>query len=251
MTDPNVHVATHPTGEPNRTAVNADNPIFGRPADPIPEVSLQQAAVVQSEKNPRETVQSPLINEEVASPVPVSVEPVVENTETLPEQSAEEVTAVQEDGQAAVQAEDAGSDSERNGSKADDWTQTIGAGLTADTSSAETGAEYKHSSGEGSSKITPVVPVGLPTQEEAEAVVAQAAAEEDERKKQAEAVDHFKIGEKVRFTAESGNDTTEVFTIDGGELGQGDNPQWFWRLVEKPGELFLEKNLRPAGLAEA
>lgn len=68
MNDPSVHVATHPTGEPNRTAVNAENPIFGRPADPIPEVSIQQAAVVQSEKNPRETVQSPLINEDVASP---------------------------------------------------------------------------------------------------------------------------------------------------------------------------------------
>lgn len=96
MTDSTVHAATHPSGHPNKTAVNEENPIFGRPADPIPEVSLQQAAVVQSEKTPRETVQSPLINEDVASPTTIGEESVVENTEELPEQSAEEVAAVQE-----------------------------------------------------------------------------------------------------------------------------------------------------------
>lgn len=69
MNDPKTHVDTHPSGHPNKTAVNAENPIFGRPADPVHEVSIQQAAVVQSEKHPRETVQSPLINEDVASPV--------------------------------------------------------------------------------------------------------------------------------------------------------------------------------------
>jgi hypothetical protein len=73
MSDSNVHVGTHPSGHPNKTAVNAENPIFGRPADPIPAVSIQQAAVVQSEKHPRETVQSPLINELAVSPVGPSV----------------------------------------------------------------------------------------------------------------------------------------------------------------------------------
>lgn len=154
MNDPNVHAATHPCGHPNKTAVNAENPIFGRPVDPIPEVSIQQAAVVQSEKNPRETVQSPLINEAVASPA-------------LP--SAEDLDAVA--AETAVK--------EATGSKADDWTQTKGAGLTDDTSSAKSGAEYTHSSGGDSSKITPTIPVVVPTQEEADAVVAQAKAEND------------------------------------------------------------------------
>lgn len=159
MSDPNVHVDTHPSGHPNKTAVNADNPIFGRPADLIPEVSIQQAAVVQSEKNPRETVQSPLINEAVAGAV-------------LP--SAEDLDAVA--AETAVK--------EATGSKADDWTKTKGAGLTSDTSSADSGAEYTHSSGENSSKITGVGPVVLPTQEEADAVVAAAKAEDGERKLQ-------------------------------------------------------------------
>ena len=72
MTD--VHVATHPSGHPNKTAVNPENPIFGRPADPVvTEVSVEQAAIVQSDKAGRETVVSPLINEDL-SPAPV-VEP--------------------------------------------------------------------------------------------------------------------------------------------------------------------------------
>ena len=76
MSDPNVHVNTHPSGHPNKTAVNESNPIFGRPADVIPaEPSIEQAAIVQSEEHPRETVISPLINEAVASPVVPAVEP--------------------------------------------------------------------------------------------------------------------------------------------------------------------------------
>lgn len=70
-----VHVGTHHSGHPNKTAVNPDNPIFGRPADPVvTEVSVEQAAIVQSDKNARETVVSPLINEEQLSPA----EPVFE-----------------------------------------------------------------------------------------------------------------------------------------------------------------------------
>lgn len=167
MNDRNVHADIHPTGQPNRTAVNADNPIFGRPADPIPEVSMQQAAIVQSEKTPRETVQSPLINEAVASSM-------------LP--SAGDLDAVAAD--PSLILPDALL-AHANSLKADDWTQTNGAGLTDDTTSAETGAEYTHSSGLDSSKITGVEPVALPTQEEADAAVAQAQAEQAERKEQA------------------------------------------------------------------
>lgn len=132
-----VHSATHPSGHPNKTPVNAENPIFARPADPVPaEASIEQTAVVQSAKHPRETVQSPLINEEVASPA----------------------------------------------ANADDWTKTKGEGITSDTSSADSGAEYRHSSGAGSSKITPVEVVALPTQEQADAIVAEADAEMAERR---------------------------------------------------------------------
>ena len=203
-----VQDAFHPSGHPNKTPVNAENPIFGRPAElVITQDSIEQAAVVQSEKHPRETVQSPLINEDI---------------------------------------EHTGSGSERYG-KADDWTRTVGAGLTADTSSADTGAEYTHGSGSDSSKVTPVVPVELPTQEQADAIAAQAAAEIAQRK--------FSTGEKVTFSPESGNDTTEVYTIDGGEIGGGDalgsHTQWFWRLVEKPGSLFLGSSLQATSASVA
>ena len=70
--DPNFH----PTGQPNRTPVNASNPIFGIPADPVPEVSIGQAAIAQNAVDPGPTVISPLVNEGVEdeSPAPV-VEP--------------------------------------------------------------------------------------------------------------------------------------------------------------------------------
>lgn len=127
MNDRNVHADTHPSGHPNRTAVNAENPIFGRPADPIPAVSFQQAAVVQSEKHPRETVQSPLLSETAAGypecvplesmtdtyepgahPAAISEEPVVENTDSLAQQSAEDIAAVQ----GTEQAQDSSSSAE-------------------------------------------------------------------------------------------------------------------------------------------
>jgi hypothetical protein len=63
-----------------------------------------------------------------------------------------------------------------------DWTKTRGAGVTDDTSSLESGTEYRHSSGLGSSKITGLTPVGLPTQEQTDAVVAQAEAEREARR---------------------------------------------------------------------
>ena len=68
--DPNFH----PTGQPNRTPVNASNPIFGIPADPVPDVSIGQAAIAQNAVDPGPTVISPLINEGVedASPAPVA-----------------------------------------------------------------------------------------------------------------------------------------------------------------------------------
>jgi hypothetical protein len=149
-----VQDATHPSGHPNKTPVNELNPIFGRPAELIiTQDSIEQASVVQSQKHPRETVQSPLLNEP-----------------QLMDRLGEVVD---------------GSGTERYKSKADDWTQTKGAGLTADTSAVDTGAEYTHGSGAGSSAITPVVPVVLPTQEQADAIAAQAAAEMAERRQDA------------------------------------------------------------------
>lgn len=55
---------------------------------------------------------------------------------------------------------------------ADDWTKTKGEGLTSDTSSIESGSEYRHGqkSGDIRSSITPTAKVVLPTQEEADAV---------------------------------------------------------------------------------
>lgn len=61
----------------------------------------------------------------------------------------------------------------------------------------------------------------------------------------------FKTGEKVRFTPESGNDTEAIYTIDGGELGEGPDAIWFWRLIEMPGALFRGSNLTPAQLPSA
>lgn len=58
--------------------------------------------------------------------------------------------------------------------------------------------------------------------------------------------DQFKVGDIVRFTPESGNDQTKTFTIDGGELAGDNLPQWFWRLVELPGALFLAASLELA-----
>jgi hypothetical protein len=133
MNDPNVHVGTHPTGEPNRTAVNTENPIFGRPVDSIPEVSIEQAAVVQSEKNPRETVVSPLINE----PEPIDEEPVVENTETLHEQDAKEVIAVQE----AEQVQDLSPSAEVETKEYTDGTSATGVAPLPDLSPAQQDAE--------------------------------------------------------------------------------------------------------------
>ena len=69
-----VHSATHPSGHLNKTPVNAENPIFARPADPTPPVSIGQASLAQSD--PKETVVSPLINDAVESPV----EPAEEET---------------------------------------------------------------------------------------------------------------------------------------------------------------------------
>lgn len=197
MNERNVHADTHPSGHPNKTAVNAENPIFGRPADPIPAVSFQQAAVVQSEKHPRETVQSPLLSEVDALPDPVSEEPVVENTEELPEQSAEEVAAVQR----AELTQDSSED--------------------LDAVAAEMAAKEATSQIESDGPETP----------------------------NAAADSQFATGQKVRFTRESGNDTEPVYTIEGGELGSGDNALWFWRLAETPG-LFLGQSLSPAGLEE-
>jgi hypothetical protein len=148
-----VQDAFHPGGHPNKTPVNELNPIFGRPADPvITQDSIEQASVVQSEKHPRETVQSPLLNEAVMA-----------------------------------RAEESGSGTDRTQTNASFWTQTKGQGLTSDTSSMLTGAEYRHGSGAGSSKITPVVPVDLPTQEEAERIKATAAAEWEQRRAESSA----------------------------------------------------------------
>ena len=155
MSDPNVHVNTHPSGHPNKTAVNESNPIFGRPADVIPaEPSIEQAAIVQSEEHPRETVISPLINEAVASPVVPAVEPepVFETKEyadgssatgvaPLPDLSPDEQDkaeaelndAVAADAEAAALTKSSGQDGD-----AGDWTKTAGAGLTDDTSAAVT-----------------------------------------------------------------------------------------------------------------
>ena len=67
--------ATHPSGHPNKTPVNAENPIFGPSADPVVvDESIEQAGIAQSDKHQRETVQSPLINENMAGPA----DPVVE-----------------------------------------------------------------------------------------------------------------------------------------------------------------------------
>lgn len=177
------NVPTHPSGHPNKTAVNENNPIFGRPADVIPaEISPTQKRINDGES--------------------------LEKVEAKPV-------------------------------RADAWTETKGEGLTADTSAADTGAEYEHSGGgSNSSSITPLVPVPLPTQEEAEAVKEQAVEETMRR-----ASERFRTLEKVRFTPESGNDAHPVYTIDGGEAAGG---QWFWRLVEMPGSLFLGSSLTVA-----
>lgn len=152
--DPNVQVATHPSGHPNKTAVNELNPIFGRPADPNPEtldVSIGQAAIVQGAKTPGPTVVSPLINEDMESPVEY-------RNPTAPAEFSADAPAT-------------------------DWAHTEGAGLTDDTSSAGSGVEYRHhSGGSNSSAITPVVVVDLPTQEQTDAIVAEAAAEMEARK---------------------------------------------------------------------
>jgi hypothetical protein len=153
-----VHSAKHPSGHPNKTPVNAENPIFhNQPNTVAPLVSVEQAGVVQSDKHHRETVQSPLINEGVESPVGTRFVDRLGN-------------------------EAAGSGAERYKTNADDWTQTKGAGLTSDTSTLA-GQEYRHGSGGShSSSVTPVVAVPVPTQAEADAAVAKAAAEETERK---------------------------------------------------------------------
>lgn len=56
--------------------------------------------------------------------------------------------------------------------------------------------------------------------------------------------DAFYTGEKVRFSESSGNDTTQVYTINGGEVGDGQSPAsgWFWRLNEVSG-LFASSSL--------
>lgn len=219
MNDSNVHFATHPSGHPNKTAVNADNPIFGRPADPVPAVSLGQAALVQSAKHPRETVVSPLTSD-------------LEGDQTF-----------------NPLAKSSGIDAD-----AGDWTKTEGAGLTDNTTPAsevgksDTLPDPEQSTEEAAKDSSPsaedldAVAAENAAKEatagtESEGVITPAAVEVDSRK--------FAAGQKVRFTTESGNDTEPVYTIDGGELGQGDDAPWFWHLVEMPG-LFLGQSLTPA-----
>ena len=143
MSDAKVHVAAHPSGHANKTAVNESNPIFGRPADVIPtEPSIEQAAIVQSEKHPRETVVSPLINEEIAAdsgatPLPENggaTELVIETKEYADGSSATGVAPLPDlspDEQAAL------SKSSGDDQNAGDWTKTEGAGLTDNTSPAK------------------------------------------------------------------------------------------------------------------
>lgn len=113
---------------------------------------------------------------------------------------------------------------------AGDWTQ---AGMDKDGFPVQKG-----SAGDVSGGQSPI-----PTQAEADAVAAAAAAE-DAAKGNPEPLpsEKFKVDDKVRFTAESGNDTTPVYTISGGESGEGDSAFWFWRLDEMDG-LFLGQNL--------
>ena len=161
MSDAKVHAATHPSGHANKTAVNESNPIFGRPADVIPtEPSIEQAAIVQSEKHHRETVVSPLINEEIAAdsgatPLPENggaTELVIETKEyadgssatgvaPLPDLSPDEqaglpssadLDAISADTEAAALTKSSGDDQD-----AGDWTKTEGAGLTDNTSPAK------------------------------------------------------------------------------------------------------------------
>lgn len=114
---------------------------------------------------------------------------------------------------------------------AGDWTQ---AGMDKDGFPMKKGSAGDVSGGALGS---------IPTQAEADAVAAAAAAE-DAAKGKPEPLpsEKFKVDDKVRFTAESGNDTTPVYTISGGESGEGDSAFWFWRLDEMDG-LFLGQNL--------
>jgi hypothetical protein len=138
-----VHTATHPSGHPNKTPVNEQNPIFGRPVDAvITQVSPMQKRINDGEMTGSDTRFIDRLGDEAA-----------------------------------------GSGTERYKSNADDWTQTKGAGITADTSAVGTDAEHDlggHAS--NSSSITPVKVVGLPTQEQAQAVKEEAAQERAERR---------------------------------------------------------------------
>lgn len=252
---PDTHADTHPSGHPNRTAVNADNPIFGRPADPIPEVSFQQAAVVQSEKHPRETVQSPLLSEDVAEGI-ASVIGVNPN-EAVASPAPYPIADLPNGGTLTGKANHLLIETDGNPPtvlltprRASDPIGTASPAPINEEPVVDNSEPLAQQSAEEIAAVqgTEQVQDSSPSAEDLDAVAAENAAKE--ATSGAQDYEQFGPGQKVRFTPESGNDTTPIYTIETWSREPVEGALLFWKLEEIPGALFLPINLEAVTAAE-